>query len=178
MKQRYITNTVELLYISLMLRWQRSAPPDGHQAPLDGVPTVNSQAQRLAYILKKIVVGQEKRALPCLARYTRRNDGESYVSTNRAWMDKPLSIADGWWLEGTQSLKQKLALVDQLGHLGHSGLFIEAVGAFVSHEPIDEFVPTPEQQEELLEDLQRRGEMDGIQITTDPTGRETAVIRL
>ncbi len=38
----HLTEPVELLYLSLMLRWERSAPPDLHEGRLDGEPERNT----------------------------------------------------------------------------------------------------------------------------------------
>ncbi len=37
-----IKNTVEYLYLGLMLRWEDAAPPDRHEAFLDGEPARNT----------------------------------------------------------------------------------------------------------------------------------------
>ena len=72
-----------------MWRWELNAPPNRHQAPLDGVPTRNTQITRLAYVLRNVGLGVKERVYSKLARFTRRNDGNSYVSKDALWTNDP-----------------------------------------------------------------------------------------
>lgn len=143
---------VEVLYLSLMHRWERTAPADKHHGYLDGQPTLNTQTARLKYVLEKIAAGSTEtteRVYSTLARYSRRNDGESYVSRNMNWMKQPEDLSDGWYYEACTSLKQKLSVVAALSHVGLSSRFVQAVAEFVSSRSIEDFFPTAEFEEEI-----------------------------
>ena len=107
MTSNHVKTAVEFLYLQLMLRWENTAPANKHSGHLDGKKTPNSQTARLAFILNKIASGDEERTFQAVARFSRRNDGESYVSKNSIWMEKPYPLLKGWFLEGGQSLPQK-----------------------------------------------------------------------
>jgi hypothetical protein len=77
----HLKDPVEILYLSLMHRWWKTAPPDSHERHLDGEIARNTQITRFAYLLQKVAAGKnEDHIYQTLARYTRRNDGESYIS--------------------------------------------------------------------------------------------------
>ena len=143
-------NTVEILYLSLMHRWERTAPPDQHKGLLDGEPARNTQAARLVYVLQKIAAGNVERTYSTLARYTRRNDGESYISKNPSWMEQPLPLGDGWFFEACTSLVQKHAIVHNFSKLGLSGALGQAVEDFVAHKSIEQYFPTEAEEEQIL----------------------------
>lgn len=145
-----VIHPVEILYLSLMHRWERTAPDDRHEGLLDGKPARNTQAARLVYVLQKIAAGNAERVYSTLARYTRRNDGESYISKNPAWMEQPFPLSDGWFFEGCTSLIQKHAVVHNFSKLGLSGAFSQAVEDFVAHKPIDQYFPTEAEEEKVL----------------------------
>lgn len=143
---------VELLYLALMLRWEKSAPRDGHQGLLDGRLERNTQKSRLVYVLGKIAAGND-RFLPALSQRTRRNDGNSYVANDSAWMTDPCSLADGWYVEGCMSLPQKQDVVSAVVRLGHSPLFGACVNDFIAGKSVRRYMPSIEQQEELVREL-------------------------
>jgi len=147
---RRITNTVELLYLSLMLRWERSAPPDQHQGLLDGEPERNTQITRLAYVLGKVGAGAAKRVFPTLERFTRRNDGRSYITRDSTWMKEPYPLLDGWYFEGCTSLKQKQDILQQLTRVGVSPEFVACADDFVAGQSVEKYLPTEAEQEEIL----------------------------
>lgn len=161
MTRHYVTNTKELLYLSLMLRWETTAPQNRHKGHLDGEPAINSQTARLAFVLKKIALGVEEQTYQALARHTRRRDGQSYVSRDASWMQSPYPLSNGWHLEGCTNLgNQKLGFTDCLIDLGHSGIFVAAVDAFVAGKSIFEFMPNAAEQEEIVARLRSMGDLD------------------
>lgn len=160
MNNIYIKSTVELLYLALMIRWERTASPDGHKGNLDGKEVINSQTARLAYILIKIAAGNEERDYQKLAQHTRRRDGHSRVSKNDASMISPYTLTNGWYLEGCANLsKEKLECIHALTYLGLSARFVDAVEDFVSGKSIISYYPTIEQLKEILRNL---GGSDGV----------------
>lgn len=151
-----VTNPVEILYLSLMHRWQRTAPIDRHEGLLDGKPARNTQTARLVYVLQKIAAGNVEHVYSALARHTRRNDGESYISKNSSWMENPFPLGDGWFFEGCTSLAQKHFVVQQLSTFGLSGAFGQAVEDFVAHKPIEQYFPSEEEEEQILTKIHAR----------------------
>lgn len=141
---------VELLYLSLMLRWEGTAPLDGHQGSLDGDPERNTQISRMAYVLSKIAAGSEDRVFKSLERSTRRRDGRSYISKDAAWMEQPTDLLAGWCLEGCTSLVQKHAVLDHLLQLGLSRAFIACAKDFVEGKSLEKHLPSEQQQEEIV----------------------------
>lgn len=160
MSRTYIANTVEILYVVLMQRWQKSAPQDHRYGVLDGVRTCNSQIERLAFILRKIAAGNEQRVYSSLEAHCRRTDGESYVSRNSGWMESPVRLGAGWYLEGCQRLTQKTDIAQSLSYLGHSSLFIACVKEFIDNKDVGRFIPTPEEQNEIMNKLVAAGEIE------------------
>lgn len=147
-----VLEPVEILYLSLMQRWERSAPADKHQGFLDGEPARNTQTERLKYVLEKVALGSQattERVYSTLARYTRRQDGESYISRKSDWMQQPEPLSGGWFFEGCTSLEQKLNVMSALSHVGLSGAFVQATAEFVSNKPIDQFLPTEADEPEI-----------------------------
>lgn len=147
-----VLEPVEILYLSLMQRWANTAPLDRHQGILDGEPVRNTQTERLKYVMEKIAAGSEattQRVYSTLARYTRRQDGESYISRRSSWMEQPEELSGGWYFEGCTSLEQKLNVVSALPHLGLSRPFVQAVAEFVAHKPFEQFFPTGEDEPEI-----------------------------
>ena len=148
-----VVEPVEILYLTLMHRWERAAPPDKHAALLDGEDARNTQTARLRYVLEKIAAGTPataERVYSTLARHTRRNDGESYVSRKSGWMQQPEALSCGWHVEACTNLDQKLNVVSALSHLGLSGAFVQAVADFVSHKSIERFLPTEADEPESM----------------------------
>lgn len=152
-----VVDPVELLYLSLMDRWMRSAPPDKHQGLLDDTVVRNTQVERLRYVLEKGALGAPattERVYATLARYTRRQDGESYVSRNPTWMHQPEELSGGWYFEGCTSLEQKKEVVSALSHVGLSGPFVQAVADFVADKSIEQFFPLPTDEPAINQRIQ------------------------
>ncbi len=158
--RKYLTNTVEILYLSRMLRWERMAPPDRHKGLLDGVSEFNSQTARLAYVVKLIAAGTEDRVYTVFERFTRRDDGHSYISRDGSWMNGPYALSSGWYFEGCTSLEQKQQCIRSVIQLGLSALFERCFDDFVAGRSVAAYMPTIEEQEEILEYLRVRGELD------------------
>ncbi|MFA5370691.1 MAG: hypothetical protein WC298_01800, partial [Sideroxydans sp.] len=110
----YLTNFVEISYLSQMLRWENTAPPDGRKGHLDGKGEVNSQISRLAYVIKLIARDDEVRVYSTFERHTRRNDGRSYISRDPSWMNAPYELTSGWYCEGGANIKQKQDWIDSV----------------------------------------------------------------
>ena len=145
-----IKNSVEYLYMSLMLRWERSAPPDRHQGSLDGEPARNTQITRMAYILTKIAAGQEERTYQLLSRHSRRDDGNSYISQDASWMKEPHPLSGRWYFEGCTSLVQKQDILQGLTKLGLSPTLVSCIDEFVAGKSIEHRLPSEEEAEEIL----------------------------
>jgi hypothetical protein len=152
MPATYLTDPVEVLYLGLMLRWEKTAPKDKHWGLLDDVPECNSQKARLAYVLRKIAAGNGS-FFPRMSLLTRRRDGRSYVSCDHSWMSDPCVLLDGWYLHGCMSLEQKQEMVSAVVKLGHSPLFGAALDDFIEGKSVRRYMPTPEQQEEIVRSL-------------------------
>ena len=155
-----LTDTVEILYLSLMYQWQESAPRDQHRGFLDGVPERNTQKARLAFLIKKIAAGAEERTFTTLARYTRRDDGESFISKDLSWMKEPCDLLNGWYLEGCASLIQKQEIVQQLRRVGLSGSLVAAADDFVANKPIEKYFPNEEEQAQISERIREQERED------------------
>lgn len=145
-----IKNTVEYLYLSKMLHWEKTAPPDGHQGLLDNAPARNTQKARMAFILRLIGVGQEQRVYPLLSRHSRRDDGNSYVSENPSWMKEPCTLTKGWFFEGCTSLIQKQGILQHLTKLGLSLTLVDCIDEFVAGKSIINRDVSEEEAGEIL----------------------------
>lgn len=145
-----IKNTVEYLYLALMLRWEKSAPPDRHEGLLDSEPARNTQITRMAYILRKVAAGQEERTYQVLSRHSRRNDGSSYVSKESSWMTQPYPLSAGWFFEGCTSLVQKQDILQHLTKIGLSPHLVNCIDQFVAGKSIENCIPTDEEAEKIL----------------------------
>jgi len=145
-----IKNTVEYLYLALMLKWEKSAPPDRHQGSLDGEPAKNTQITRMAYILRKIAAGQEERTYQLLCRHSRRNDGKSYVSKDSSWMKESYPLSSGWFFEGCTSLIQKQDILQHLTKLDLSPTLVDCIDEFVAGKSIEKRLPSEDEAEEIL----------------------------
>ncbi len=151
----HITDPVEVLYLVLMLRWERSAPPDQHEGLLDDQPERNTQITRLAYVLRKVAAGTGDRVFTKLERFTRRDDGHSYVSKDSTWMIQPYPLARGWSFESCTSLNQKQAILQQLTRVGVSATFVACADDFVAGKSVEKYLPTDEEEEEILRRIKR-----------------------
>jgi hypothetical protein len=68
----------EYLYLHVLLRWERDAPPDRHEGLLDGTFAKNTQTARIVNVLK-LVTGLDDQQLKKLERSSERRDGRSYI---------------------------------------------------------------------------------------------------
>lgn len=159
-----IKNSVEYLYLALMLRWEKSAPPDRCEGSLDGETARNTQITRMAYILKKIAAGQEERTYQLLSRHSRRNDGKSYISKDSSWMGQPYPLSNGWYFEGCTSLEQKQAILQHLTELSLSPTLVACIDEFVAGKSIEYRIPSEDEAEEIL---RRSIEMERLKNDTD-----------
>lgn len=158
-----IKNSVEYLYMVLMLQWEKDAPQDRHQGSLDGELAKNTQITRMAYILKKIAAGQEERTYQLLSRHSRRNDGNSYVSKTSSWMTEPYSLSSGWFFEGCTSLIQKQDILKHLTKLDLSPTLVDCIDEFVAGKSIKSRIPSEEEAEEILRrsiEMERQNDAD------------------
>lgn len=155
-----ITNTVELLYLTCMLRWERSAPLDGHEGLLDDRLEKNTQITRLAYVLKLVGAGVADRVFAKLERFTRRDDGHSYVSKDATWMIQPHPLTKGWTFEGCTSLVQKQEILRRLTEVGVSAAFVACAADFVAGNSVEKYLPTDVEQEEMLREIGKQEQGD------------------
>jgi hypothetical protein len=156
MKHGHIKDVVEILYLSLMLRWQRTAPPDRHAGLLDDKPERNTQTSRLAYAIMKIAAGNEVRTYNLLATHCRRKDGKSYFSKDFSWMIEPYPLTQEWYFEGCTSLIQKQSFIQHLTKLGLSPVFIACMDDFVANKDVQNYLPTIEEQDEILREIENK----------------------
>jgi hypothetical protein len=152
-----LTNPVEVLYLYLMLRWERSAPPESHEGLLDDVPTRNTQKARMTYLLQKVAAGAPKQiesTFQTMARFTRRQDGRSYISKDQSWMEEPCSLWDGWYLEGCTNMSQKETILQWLTKLGLSQSFADCAVDFVAGKSVEAYMPTEQEAADALQRIE------------------------
>ncbi len=145
-----LNDPVEILYLTLMYRWETSAPPDRGVGLLDGSPERNSQISRMVYLLRKIAAGDTVRVYSSLAQSTRRKDGHSYISDDPVWMENPAELGYGWYFEGGTSLVQKQDILQALRKLGLSAPFIACADNFVAGRSVLDCFPTEEEEQKIL----------------------------
>jgi len=143
-------STVEIFYMAMMLRWERTAPEDGKQGLLDGVDERNTQISRMVYILRKIAAGQEDKVYKTLSIRSARKDVQSYISRHPTWMKAPKELSDGWYFEGCTSLEQKQMIVQGLTKLGLSSAFVACIDEFVAGRSVTPCIPSEDEQDELI----------------------------
>ncbi|MBC8637311.1 hypothetical protein IAG25_10855 [Caballeronia sp. EK] len=137
-----VTAPVELLYLALLRKWVKTAPPDGKYGFRDGEKCCNSQTARLARVLNIIAAGNHDDFFNALARYTRKPRGDgSLVTRDKGALQDPYPLINGWYVEQCLNLPQKLAIVDYLTRLGLSSPFANAAREFVAAQPFDQFEP-------------------------------------
>lgn len=158
----HVLDPVECLYLSLMQRWQTTAPLDGHVGLLDGEPEENSQVARLAYVLKKIAIGQVDEAFARLERLTIKRDGSTHISRDRRRMRNPYPLLGDWYLEGCMSLQAKLEIIRRFRQLGLSPAIIRSVESFVADDTIDDYFPSRAEQEEIVRRLERQQAFENL----------------
>lgn len=144
-----IKNTVEYMYLGLMLRWEENAPPDRHEGLLDGKSARNTQITRMAYILTTIAAGQKERTYQLLSRYSRRHDGKSNISKDSTWMTEPYPLSGGWFFEGCTSLIQKQGILQHLSKLDLSPTLVACIDEFVAGKSIKGRIPSKEEADEI-----------------------------
>lgn len=153
-------NTVEILYYSLMVKWERTAPEVRHKGYLDGCPASNTQIERFAFILKKMAVGSVDDVLNGLAVHCQRNDGKSYISKDYKWMEDPVQLLGGWFFEGCTSMEQKSSIVQSLTKIGFSQAITDCVEYFVAGKSILDFSPSNAEITKMLHRMRDRNEID------------------
>lgn len=153
-----LQDPVELLYLALMLRWEKSAPANGKQGLLDDEPERNTQISRMVYLLHKVEAGTIDKTFRVLALHSRRNDGESYISKNSSWMEEPRELFDGWYFEGCTSLIQKQEILQGLRKVGLSAAFVSCADDFVAGKSVLKYLPSEEEQNEIIARLKEQGE--------------------
>ena len=153
-----LKDPVELLYLSLMSRWEKSAPPEGKQGMLDNEPERNTQISRMVYLLRKVGAGSEAKTFNILSMHSRRKDGESYISKDASWMEEPRELLNGWYFEGCTNLVQKQDILQGLRKVGLSAVFVACSDDFIAGKSIQEYFPTEEEQNEILAKLKEQGE--------------------
>jgi hypothetical protein len=145
-----VKTSEEVLWLALMLRWENAGVTEGDPCTLDGKPAINSQIERMAYILRKIGAGADEGRFQTLSVHTRRQDGCSYISKDSSWMENPEDIGDGWFFEGCTSLPQKRNVLGALSKIGYSTPFVECCEEFVAGNSVRRFLPTKEEAERML----------------------------
>jgi len=142
------------LYMALMLRWGKSAPPDKHEGLLDGKLARNTQITRMAYILRKIAT-IEKSEGRCIYQFiskqTVRRDGNSYISKETSWMEDPHPLSDGWFFEGCTSLEQKQGILRHLARWGLPRALVNCIEDFIAGKSIENYMPRKEGEEVLCQ---------------------------
>ncbi len=137
-----VKDSVEILYLTLMYRWETTAPEDRKQGLLDSEPERNTQMARMVYLLNTVATGNEDRTFRKLSVYTPREDGESYISRNPSWMKQPKELFGGWYFEGCSSLQQKHFILQNLTKVGLSPVFVACADDFVAGKSIKRYFPT------------------------------------
>jgi hypothetical protein len=145
-----IMDTVELLYLELMYRWEKSAPADRHEGLLNGKHVRNTQVSRMVFLLQKIAAGNENQTYQKLARYTVRNDGNSYIAKDCSWMKEPTKLNEDWYFEGCTSLVQKQDILQNILRLGLSTTFVNCADSFVANQSVEKYFPTKEEYERIV----------------------------
>lgn len=144
-----IKDTVEILYLCLMSRWEKTAPIDRHQGLLDGNLEQNTQVSRMAFLLTKVAAGSENKTYKTLSLHSRRKDGNSYISQDSSWMTEPKELSSGWFLEGCMNLEQKQEILSKLGKIGLSSIFVSCADDFVAGKSVQGYFPTEKESSEI-----------------------------
>lgn len=155
-----LKNTVEYLYLALMMRWESTAPKDKHLGHLNGEQTRNTQAERLAYIINKIAAGNVDSVFNALSMACRRNDGKSNIYKDSSWMLMPTPLLNGWYLEGNISLIQKQDIVQGLTKVGISPALVSCIDVFIEGKSIKSLIPSTGEEISMLNKMYKRGEID------------------
>lgn len=150
-----LKDPVEILYLTLMLKWNTTAPENGKQGYIKEKKERNTQISRMAFILQKIALGNEDKTYNVLARFSKRNDGEAYISKDSSWMKEPRKLNSNWFFEGCTSLKQKQDILQGLTKLNLSSAFVSCTDDFVANNNIDKYFPTEEEANDILKKIKK-----------------------
>jgi hypothetical protein len=161
-----VKTSEECLYLALMLRWENVGVADSASCTAGGKTAINSQIERLAYILRKIGPGADEGRFQTLSLNTRRQDGRSYISKDSSWMENPENIGDGWFFEGCTNLPQKREILRALRKVGYSTPFVECCQEFVAGKSVRKFIPTEKEAERIRAEPAPRG-LEGFEMTPD-----------
>jgi hypothetical protein len=146
----------EYFYLALLSKWERKAPPDKHWSRLDGKPAQNTQTARMARLLT-IVTGLDDATMRKLERYTKRNDGNSYVSKNSSWMREAYPLGKGWYFEGNMSLLDKKKIIHSFPEMGISSReFASCAQDFVEGKSISKYWPSEEEAVRQIEQWEKQ----------------------
>ena len=149
-----LRDPVEILFLGVMLRWEKTAPPDKKQGMLDGEPERNTQMSRMAFVLNKVGVGLEDKYFQKLAvGASWSKPGGRYLDKNKEHMENPISLHKGWWLDGCASLERKLEMMQDLTKLGLSPTFTKCACDFVAGKSVASYMPTESEQDEIIQAL-------------------------
>lgn len=128
-------DSIEMLLVFCMGKWESTAPPPGRKGIYRGVEMENSQQARLQHLLDLIGFIDADRTYSTLAVRTRRpRTGDSIITTNKP--EHALPLKGRWYLDSCLDLERKLDVVDALWHVGYSREFIEGARRFVAGTPI------------------------------------------
>lgn len=155
-----LKNTVEVLYLALMERWESTAPKEKHLGELDGRPVRNTQAERLAYIIIKIAAGDIDRVFTALSMSSRRKDEKSNISKDSSLMLMPTALMNGWFLEGNISLLQKQDIVQGFTKVGISPALVACIDDFVEGKSIKQYYPSKDETLRMLDNMHKSNTID------------------
>jgi len=151
MEQKIFGNPEEYLHLYMLLRWERTAPPDGCLGTLDDEPAKNTQTARMAKVLQ-MVTDLHDLPMEKLRKETERKDGRSYISKDAAWMKERYKLGKGWYFEGCMSLVDKQRILQSLPQLGLSSReFANCAADFVGGKSIQKYWPDEEQAVRQIE---------------------------
>ncbi len=146
----------EYLYLHMLAKWEKTAPPDRHKETLDGRPASNTQGARMARLLTVVVAGHTADSIDAtlqkLERRNERKNGASDISKDKSWMREPCEITRGWYFEGCMSLRDKQAIIKDLPSVGLiSPAFVPCAQDFVAAKPLLKYWPGSEESHRLIQ---------------------------
>ena len=71
-------------------------------------------------------------------------------------MKEPEPLLEGWYFEGCTSLAQKQEILRNLRHLGFSRALVRCAQDFVAGNSVQKYVPSAEEQEQIIRDYEKR----------------------
>lgn len=149
-----LRDPVEILFLGLMLRWEKTAPPNMKQGMLDTETERNTQMSRMAFVLNKVAVGVEDEYFQKLAvGASWSKPSGRFLDKNKEHMENPIALHKGWWLDGCASLERKLEMMQDLTKLGLSPTFTNCACDFVSGKSVASYMPTESEQDEIIHAL-------------------------